>query len=235
MRARCRARARRAPDRGATCSPPDGRPQVIEPTRLGRRPPKLHVRLRPRRESTTGLPRSQRRVASGERSATPYSSAGGGEAGRVTARKRKRPYTALGTLISERLAVLAKTQQWLADEVGVSKQGLHKWLYGHPETGVLTISRANAATLARVLGVPVEMVHAAAGDASSRMATHAGAPLPLQDAAEWRLIEAYREADERVRLAVRVMLGIDGTDPSSDPRLRRGAAPPGVRSTKHQP
>lgn len=151
-------------------------------------------------------------------------------------RTRKKPFTALGALIDERLHALGHTRGWLADEVDVSKQALHKWLYGDPTSGAVSVSRAKVAALARALGLPVEILHAAAGDAKSGAAAHTGGPSFLsRDAAEWRLIEAYRDAEENVRLAIRIMLGIEGTDPSSDPKHRRGASPPGARSTKHQP
>lgn len=151
------------------------------------------------------------------------------------AQRTKKPLTAIGKLIDSRLRALGQNQTWLADRLEISKQALGKWRYGG-DSQTAQVRRANAARLADVLRIPIETVHQALGDrlapgTQGQGISAAGDAAHLNEV-ETQIALAYRDADPKDRHAVRVILRVDETDPSSDPRYPRGAAPPSARFTK---
>lgn len=98
-----------------------------------------------------------------------------------------------GNIIKQRLADLKRTQEWLAEECGVSKNAVSKWIRDGK------ISRANAVEAARALGLTVDqLLGQALVDASPPSET----TLERLDVQEKRLLELYRQATKDGKLMI---------------------------------
>jgi transcriptional regulator with XRE-family HTH domain len=98
-----------------------------------------------------------------------------------------------GNIIKQRLSDLKKTQEWLAEECGVSKNAVSKWIRDGK------ISRANAVEAARALGLTVDQL---LGQALVDVSPPAETTLERLDAQEKRLLDLYRHATKDGKLMI---------------------------------
>lgn len=99
----------------------------------------------------------------------------------------------LGNIIKQRLADLAKTQEWLAEECGVSKNAVSKWIRDGK------ISRENAVKAARALGLAVDQL---LGQVLVTVSPPSETTLERMDTEEKRLLELYRRATRDGKLMI---------------------------------
>lgn len=96
-----------------------------------------------------------------------------------------------GDLIARRLAELDKTQEWLAEKVGVSINAVSKWT----RTG--KISRDNAKLVAKALEVSVgTLLHEEEKEYLTQKVNISDLQLVYLTTEEIRLVTAYREATD---------------------------------------
>jgi transcriptional regulator with XRE-family HTH domain len=99
----------------------------------------------------------------------------------------------LGKIIKARLTEIDATQEWLAEQVGVSKMAVSKWI----RTG--NISRESAIGAARALGLTFEQL---LGQTLVDVSPSTGTTLERLDAQEKQLIEFFRRATKDGKLMI---------------------------------
>jgi transcriptional regulator with XRE-family HTH domain len=108
---------------------------------------------------------------------------------RENADMSKNSYTA--ELIGRRLTEMGKTQEWLAEKVGVSINAVSKWT----RTG--QISRDNAILTARALGLTVgELLHEQPEDMKKEKPESGSLHLVYLTSDELKLVTLYRESTQ---------------------------------------
>lgn len=117
----------------------------------------------------------------------------------------------LGKIIKTRLADLGETQEWLAEETGVSKNAVSKWI----RTG--QISRISAIAAAKALRITSDqlLLGQALVDVSASTAT----TLERLDGDEKRILELYRTATKEGKL---MLLGAASAVPKDESLLAGG-------------
>lgn len=104
------------------------------------------------------------------------------------------PKTYTGELISRRLMEMDRTQEWLAEKVGVSINAVSKWT----RTG--KISRENAVLAAKALGITVgELLQEQPEDMKADKFKEKSLHLVYMTDEELKLVTLYRESTEMGR------------------------------------
>lgn len=100
----------------------------------------------------------------------------------------------LGRIIRARLLELGETQEWLAEQVGVSKNAVSKWIRDGK------VSRANAIEAARVLKLTSDQL--LLGSPLTDVSPPAETTLERVNVEEKRLLELYRQATRDGKLMI---------------------------------
>lgn len=100
----------------------------------------------------------------------------------------------LGKIIKARLADLGETQEWLAEQAGVSKNAVSKWI----KTG--QISRENAINAARCLRVTSDQL--LLGEPLVDVSSPAETTIERLDADEKRVLDLYRAATKDGKMMI---------------------------------
>lgn len=100
----------------------------------------------------------------------------------------------LGKIIKARLTEIGKTQEWLAEQTGVSKNAVSKWI----KEG--KISRVNAVEAARVLKLTADQL--LLGQPLTDVSPSNDTTLERVDAEEKRLLELYRRSTRDGKLMI---------------------------------
>lgn len=104
------------------------------------------------------------------------------------------PMSELGRIIRARLLELGETQEWLAEQVGVSKNAVSKWIRDGK------VSRANAIEAARVLKLTSDQL--LLGSPLTDVSPPAETTLERVNVEEKRLLELYRQATRDGKLMI---------------------------------
>jgi transcriptional regulator with XRE-family HTH domain len=102
--------------------------------------------------------------------------------------------SSLGKIIKSRLIEMRKTQEWLAEECGVSKVAVSKWI----STG--KISRKNAVAVTRILDITSDRL--LLGQPLVDVSPSNETSLERLDGEEKRLLELYRRATKDGRMMI---------------------------------
>jgi len=102
--------------------------------------------------------------------------------------------SSLGKIIKNRLIDLQKTQEWLAEECGVSKNAVSKWIRDGK------ISRVNAIAAARALDLTSDQL--LLGQPLVDISLPSETTLERVDSDEKRLLELYRRSTKDGRLMI---------------------------------
>lgn len=100
----------------------------------------------------------------------------------------------LGKIIKARLAEIGNTQEWLAEQVGVSKTAVSKWI----RTG--QVSRANAIEVSRQLGISSDQL--LRGEPVTDVSLPNRTTLDRLDADEKRVLDLYRAATKDGKMMI---------------------------------
>jgi transcriptional regulator with XRE-family HTH domain len=100
----------------------------------------------------------------------------------------------LGKIIKGRLGDLGETQEWLAEQLGVSKNAVSKWI----KTG--QISRENAIAAARVLRLTSDQL--LLGEVLTDVSSTNETTLERLDADEKRILDLYRAATKDGKMMI---------------------------------
>jgi plasmid maintenance system antidote protein VapI len=100
----------------------------------------------------------------------------------------------LGKNIKNRLATLDRTQEWLAEQLGVSKNAVSKWI----KTG--QISRDNAVAAAKVLRLSSDQL--LLGEALVDVSNVEQTTIERLDADEKRVLDLYRAATKDGKMMI---------------------------------
>lgn len=100
----------------------------------------------------------------------------------------------LGKIIRARLLELGETQEWLAEQVGVSKNAVSKWIRDGK------VSRSNAIEAARALRLTSDQL--LLGHPLTDVSPPAETTLERLDADEKRLLELYRQSTRDGKLMI---------------------------------
>jgi plasmid maintenance system antidote protein VapI len=100
----------------------------------------------------------------------------------------------IGKIIKTRLRELDETQEWLAEQVGVSKNAVSKWIKDGK------ISRENAIKVSQVLKLSADRL--LMGQSAVEPAPATETTLERLDAEEKRLLDLYRQATQDGKMMV---------------------------------